>query len=568
MSTLHKVRKSYTNIALIVFNTVLVFGLMNLIIWGIQPYLDAIPGTANPIEERDQLTPEQVKQIYPDLGRDEVSYMLYETWSRAIEYEPFLQFQEKPFKGSFVNVSEHGFRLSKNQGPWPLSPNYFSIFLFGGSTTFGYGVPDDQTIASYLQEALAGHPQKGKPIRVYNFGQGFYYSVQERMLFQKLLMQGVVPDMVIFVDGINDFAWLSPGPTMTGKIRELLNSEPKPQSLWNEAFKAIPLVKAFNTLKSKWVVQHDYSHPQPLENPESFNREEEFPRIVNRYFQNKRMVEVLSEGYGISVVFVWQPTPVYKYDLDHHLFNHLRFGSNYHGTFGYELIKQRAESEEGHSNFLWLADIQQDLKEPLYVDNIHYSSKLSQIIANEMAQRLIAQGFLASGASSSTQAVDRIVALTHEISRSPKAELFLSRGSEYVLRKQYDQAFQDFEIAIRLDPNNAFAYNNRGVGYIRREQYELALQDFNAALHLKPDLADAYNNRGKLYLKFNRTEEAYADFSETLRLDPTVIEAFKYRGLIGMKFLPNKSQACTDLKAACELGDCIHYDEALKQKDC
>ena len=69
----------------------------------------------------------------------------------------------------YINVDENGFRMTKNQGPWLPSPKYFNVFLFGGSTTFGYGIPDHQTIASYLQEFLSIVPL-GKEARVYNFG--------------------------------------------------------------------------------------------------------------------------------------------------------------------------------------------------------------------------------------------------------------------------------------------------------------------------------------------------------------------------------------------------------------
>ena len=41
------------------------------------------------------------------------------------------------------------------------------MFFFGGSTGFGYGVPDDETVPSHLQQLLP--KASGRTPRVYNF---------------------------------------------------------------------------------------------------------------------------------------------------------------------------------------------------------------------------------------------------------------------------------------------------------------------------------------------------------------------------------------------------------------
>ena len=43
----------------------------------------------------------------------------------------------------------------------------------------------------------------------------------------------------------------------------------------------------------------------------------------------------------------------------------------------------------------------------------------------------------------------------------------LDSGNEYLSIDQYEQAIQDFDEAIRLDPQNAGAYHNRGAAYGR-----------------------------------------------------------------------------------------------------
>ena len=105
--------------------------------------------------------------LYPSLSKFEVNQFLRETWSRPYVYEPYTQFKEKPFQGKYINISQEGFRHVKNQGPWPPSKDNFNIFLFGGSTIFNYGVPENETIASYLQELFTSRLKK---VCIYNQG--------------------------------------------------------------------------------------------------------------------------------------------------------------------------------------------------------------------------------------------------------------------------------------------------------------------------------------------------------------------------------------------------------------
>ena len=105
---------------------------------------------------------------------------------------------------------------------WPPQSKNFNIFLFGGSTTFGYGVSDNQTIASYLQEYLTKNTDSN--ICVYNFGRGYYYLTQERILYEQLLTSGFVPDLAIFIDGLNDLAFNNNEPFFTDRLRQLFTA--------------------------------------------------------------------------------------------------------------------------------------------------------------------------------------------------------------------------------------------------------------------------------------------------------------------------------------------------------
>ena len=158
------------------------------------------------IQVRDAFLPsrnlEALQQVYPGMTKLDISLLLDETWNRPWQYEPWVGFKEIPRTGKFVNISDQGFRYSyiKNL---KLDARGINIYVFGGSTTFGYSVDDASTIPSHLQKHLsARYPEK--EINVFNFGRGYYYSTQEVALLIQLLTHNYKPTIAIFIDGLNE----------------------------------------------------------------------------------------------------------------------------------------------------------------------------------------------------------------------------------------------------------------------------------------------------------------------------------------------------------------------------
>jgi tetratricopeptide (TPR) repeat protein len=77
----------------------------------------------------------------------------------------------------------------------------------------------------------------------------------------------------------------------------------------------------------------------------------------------------------------------------------------------------------------------------------------------------------------------------------------------------------------------ATAYNNRGVAYRLKANYGQAIDDFNEALRLEPDYASAFNNRGVAYRNMGDLDRAVADYDQAIRLRPDYVAAFYNRGL-------------------------------------
>src|SRR5262245_57010365 len=204
----HKLERLWQGIALRAWNSFICVLCLNLLLALAFRVVDAYrygqTNSTNPLKQRYGQVEAGLLKLYPGMSERQVNDLLNETWNRSLIYEPFTGFAEVAETGEYVNVSANGYRVGKDQGPWPpQKEQQVVIFLFGGSNVFSYGVPDDMALGSRLQEML--RTRLARPVAVYNFGRGYYYSTQERILFEQLLSAGYVPDMAIFVDGMNDF---------------------------------------------------------------------------------------------------------------------------------------------------------------------------------------------------------------------------------------------------------------------------------------------------------------------------------------------------------------------------
>jgi len=78
---------------------------------------------------------------------------------------------------------------------------------------------------------------------------------------------------------------------------------------------------------------------------------------------------------------------------------------------------------------------------------------------------------------------------------------------------------ENYAEAIRLNPENAKAYNNRGVSYHELGDYNWAIYDYEDAIRLDPEYAEAYSNRGLTYQSLGQVEDAERDFAKAKELE-------------------------------------------------
>ena len=94
---------------------------------------------------------------------------------------PFLGHTETDRENKFVNFTEENGRHIVR--PSNCKNN---IYLYGGSTTFGYNVTDNQTLGFYLQKLV------DNSTCVFNHGRAYYYSKQENNLLKVKEVNGLL----------------------------------------------------------------------------------------------------------------------------------------------------------------------------------------------------------------------------------------------------------------------------------------------------------------------------------------------------------------------------------------
>jgi tetratricopeptide (TPR) repeat protein len=79
-----------------------------------------------------------------------------------------------------------------------------------------------------------------------------------------------------------------------------------------------------------------------------------------------------------------------------------------------------------------------------------------------------------------------------------------------------------YEVALRLEPNDAVLWINSGTLQLQTKNMSAAVSDFSRALAINPNSAVAHYNLGAALHEMNRYEDAVAAYKTALTIDPTL----------------------------------------------
>jgi len=105
-----------------------------------------------------------------------------------------------------------------------------------------------------------------------------------------------------------------------------------------------------------------------------------------------------------------------------------------------------------------------------------------------------------------------------------------SLGVCYGVLGDYEKAFEAFEKAIRIDPEEAMALYNAGLVNMLTDNSDKALEHFLDADRKEGNIFDVAFQTGRLYLKMGKPEQGKKSLEKAVRLNPESGLALRYLG--------------------------------------
>jgi len=120
---------------------------------------------------------------------------------------------------------------------------------------------------------------------------------------------------------------------------------------------------------------------------------------------------------------------------------------------------------------------------------------------------------------------------THMQDTSPRQvqktkDQWLDEGDNFRNLKQYSEALAAYEQAIRLDPNDAYAYSNKGYTLNELKRYREAVGAYEQAIRLDPNNAAAYISKSLALNELKRYEEGLGAYEQAPSLDSNNAAAY------------------------------------------
>lgn len=121
--------------------------------------------------------------------------------------------------------------------------------------------------------------------------------------------------------------------------------------------------------------------------------------------------------------------------------------------------------------------------------------------------------------------IQTLLKLAEKLKESDNAETKNLLGQAFFKKGLYEEAINEFEEAIILDPRISGLYNSLGNAYIAVGRFDEAIAVLEQAIGLKPERADYHNHLGVGYLKKEQCKKAVERFQRALEINPYYADA-------------------------------------------
>lgn len=307
------------------------------------------------------------------------------------KYWPFVVWKMAPFTGSTIVINGDGVRRTFHSHCG--DPTAYTIWMFGGSTMLGQGVPDWFTIPSLVAEL---YEKAGRPACVVNEGELGWANTQEVIeLMLKLKRAKRKPNLVIFYDGANDSA-IAQGrdPVDTHldfeRIQRKVERDDQRQPGSFRYLLESNTARLIIGLGQRMAERRGATKPA-AEPPDDVTWKR---RLDIAYFKNQGIVAEMAQVDGFTYAFFWQPIvyggnkPLTEEEHEIATQQQARYNASGVVTRIYDFAGRQSQSQ-----FFDIADVFSGVRATVYIDPWHLGPQGNQLVAERMFAVLRAQGY-------------------------------------------------------------------------------------------------------------------------------------------------------------------------------
>ena len=286
------------------------------------------------------------------------------TWAVPNVPTPFVGTGPQPGTRGNATINRQQFR-STRELPARKQAGVARIFITGGSVAFGSGAPSqDRTIGGYLERELNRGVIEPR-FRVYTLANPAWASTHERILIENRLSEWQ-PDLVISFSGLNDVHWGQMGRDV----------------MWFRTYHDHFFWSLTIPHFVSWAAEASSTCRRPEIEPV------DPPLVAARLAKNVQLATVALRMRDSHYLFVLQPS-LYTTGKELSPRESARLNRQNRAYFQHasQEIRDRMGSlrEEGFS-FLDLTPVFDEVKEDVFLDNVHPGDRGNELIARRLAE--------------------------------------------------------------------------------------------------------------------------------------------------------------------------------------
>lgn len=287
------------------------------------------------------------------------------------DYAPYFGWQRRAFESEHTNVSTDGERIQP--GVTEAGSANATVRFFGGSTIWGTGADDNETIPAYFRALEAG-------TEVHNHGESGFVSRQNLDRLISLSNSGAKMDWVVFYDGFNDVRTLCRfDVSVQGHSREQrLQDALRPSNHLLHALTG-STVKVMRFLVPKHLRQ---GASDPARPPSRCHAEpERQAQVIATILGNWRIAREVARLAGAEFLAILQPVATLSQSRTKHLPRDATFSGETHPLVYPALRRAIADADEP-----WMIDLSTefDRDEYLFIDAAHVSPNGNRLMAERI----------------------------------------------------------------------------------------------------------------------------------------------------------------------------------------